>query len=290
MTNYIEDLNRDGYAIIPNIITSDEIEEAREYFFSWKNKLTEIIPNFLENNNKLNPHNIFKFHEVGHQRFMWFLRTRPKIQDVFKRIWNTEELTVGFDGCCWMPSDLNKKDNIWTHTDQAPAYSGMKCIQGFVALTSNQERTLRVYKGSHNLHQEYFTSRNIDHKTNWELIDHDYLDRIKDTKINLNVPAGSLVLWDSRTFHQNQYGCPGEERIVCYISYLPKNNPINNETQQRKRRKYFEERRTTSHWAYPIKVNSKQPQIYGNQDLKIDYDVLPKPDLEDLLPEIEKVL
>ena len=290
MTNYIEDLNRDGYAIIPNIITPDELEEAREQFFNWKNQLTETIPNFLENHHKINPHSIFKFHEVGHQRFMWFIRTRPKVQDVFKKIWNTDELTVGFDGCCWMPSDLNKKDNIWTHTDQAPAYSGMKCIQGFVALTSNQERTLRVFKGSHNLHQDYFKSRNINHKINWELIEHDYLEQIKESKINLNVPAGSLVLWDSRTFHQNQYAQPGEERVVCYISYLPKNNPNNNASQQRKRRKYFEERRTTSHWAYPIKVNSKQPQTYGNQDLKINYDTLPKPDLEDLLPEIEKLL
>ena len=34
-------------------------------------------------------------------------------------------------------------------------------------------------------------------------------------KVVLNIPAGSLVLWDSRTFHQNQYGKPNsEERIV----------------------------------------------------------------------------
>ena len=45
-----------------------------------------------------------------------------------------------------------------------------------------------------------------------------------------------------------------------------------------KRLKYYTELRTT----YPINVNGKQPQNYGNQDLVIDYSSLKKPDLEDL--------
>ena len=37
---------------------------------------------------------------------------------------------------------------------------------------------------------------------NWQKIDPDYLDDISHRKTILNIPAGSLVLWDSRTFHQ----------------------------------------------------------------------------------------
>ena len=60
--------------------------------------------------------------------------------------------------------------------------------------------------------------------------------------------------------------------------------------EQKKRRKYFETQRTTSHWPYNIKVNSKQPRNYGNNDYVINYDDLPKPNLEKLMPEIEKII
>ena len=49
-----------------------------------------------------------------------------------------------------------------------------------------------------------------------------------DLRRVLHVPAGSLVIWDSRTFHQNQYGAPNsEERLVQYVCFLPKNHPKN---------------------------------------------------------------
>ena len=59
---------------------------------------------------------------------------------------------------------------------------------------------------------------------------------------------------------------------------------------QKKRREYFDTRRTTSHWAYPISVNAKQPQTYGDKSRELDYSALPAPDLSDMMPEIEKLL
>ena len=166
--------------------------------------------------------------EAGHQRHAWFIRTRPQVQDVFKKLWETDELIVSFDGSCYIPKALQKADNIWTHTDQAPAFKGLKCYQGLVTLTSNKERTLVVYEGSHLLHQPYFEERGQNHKNNWNLIETEYLEEIQDKKRVLNIPGGSLVLWDSRTFHQNQYGKPGsEERLVQYVCYFPKNHPKN---------------------------------------------------------------
>ena len=60
---------------------------------------------------------------------------------------------------------------------------------------------------------------------------------------------------------------------------LPKNNKLNSTAMKKKRLKYFNELRTTSHWAYPIRVNSLQPQTYGNNNLLIDYNTLNNPDL-----------
>ncbi len=57
-----------------------------------------------------------------------------------------------------------------------------------------------------------------------------------------------------------------------------------------KRQKYFADKRTTSHWAYPVKVNGQQPQNYGDSKLIINYSELVKPDLADLIEEITKLI
>ena len=44
-----------------------------------------------------------------------------------------------------------------------------------------------------------------------------------DKRRVMHIPAGALVLWESRTFHQNQYSKPNsEERLIQYVCYLPK--------------------------------------------------------------------
>jgi len=55
-------------------------------------------------------------------------------------------------------------------------------------------------------------------------------------------------------------------------------------------KKMMKEMRTTSHWAYPVKVNGLQPQTYGKKDLMINYHELKPPDLQDLMSEIFKIL
>ena len=59
---------------------------------------------------------------------------------------------------------------------------------------------------------------------------------------------------------------------------------------QLKRLKYFLEKRTTSHWAYPIRVNSLQPQTYGDASKLIDYSSLKESNLEDLLESIKNLI
>ena len=68
--------------------------------------------------------------------------------------------------------------------------------------------------------------------------------------------------------------------MTQYICYLPKDNNKNSKAEQTKRLKYFNERRTTSHWPYKINVNSLQPQTYGDESRLIDYKDLPSINLE----------
>ena len=324
-----KELQENGYCVIPNILSEVEIEYAKSEFKKWQ----ETIPDHDIMHNKIDPHGIYKYHRAGHTRHAWFIRTRPQIQDVFKHIWNTDELVVSFDGSCYISKENDVKDKIWTHTDQSAKCSKLKCYQGYVALTDNKERTFRVYEGSHNIHETYFkerytplTNKMTDIKSNlkneidkeevdkdkvetlkhekmivdkaikkfngnWQLIEHDFLEKSEDNKRVLDVKAGSLVLWDSRAFHQNQYGKPkSEERMVQYVCYLPKNHPLNKESEQKKRLKYLKEQRTTSHWPYPIRVNGLQTRTYGNESLLIDYDAVPMNDLSEFEEEIMKII
>jgi len=286
MASLRELLNTQGYAVVENVLNEAQIAEATGYFRNWLSS----NPQLIINHSRINPHGIFKFGEVGHQRHAWYIKTLDAVQEKFREIWETEELTTGFDGSCWIPSEYAGKDKCWTHTDQAPDTKDFNCVQGFISLTSNEERTLVVYEGSHLLHERYMEEKHIKGKKNWLLIDLPYLATIAEQKRVLKVKAGSLVLWDSRTFHQNQYGKPGEERIVQYVCFLPKNNKLNTKKMAEKRMKYYKERRTTSHWPYPLHVNSKQPQTFGNDTLLLDYEKLVPPILDDLEEKIKKII
>ena len=287
----IKELEENGYTIIHNVYNNEEIEEYKREFFDWyKNtKDVEKLHQVIHGNG------IFKYFEIGHQRFTWLARTNPKIINIFKELWNCDELVTGFDGCCYYPSDYKGTEIYWTHTDQSSHKKGRHCYQSFLSLTSNNERSLLIYKGSHNLHEHYFKTLNIDAPRDWCVLDKNYVSNLEDKKVRVKVNAGDLVIWDSRTFHQNTCGDSNcnEERLVQYLCYLPKNNIKNDKIQQNLRREYFEENYTTSHWPYPLTIVPLQPYYnYYNQGnrITIDYASLPKPKLDDLKEEIEKLL
>ena len=40
----------------------------------------------------------------------------------------------------------------------------------------------------------------------------------------------------------------------------------------------------------PVKVNGKQGRTYGDDSIHIDYSLLEEPELDDLMPEIQKLI
>jgi len=279
------ELAEKGYAVMTGILSKEDIKYAKGQFYEWKKDIDDAL------HSKIDPHGIYKHQEVGHQRHAWYLRTHPSVKNVFEQLWKTNDLIVSYDGCCYIPKTCVKKDSLWTHTDQCANNSARECYQGFVSLTDNKERTLVVYEGSHLLHEKYFADRKQTGTKNWEKIDPEYLVEIADRKRVLDIPAGSVVVWDSRTFHQNQYGKPeSEERIVQYVCYLPRSHTKNTAAILKKRQKYFIERRTTSHWPCPVHVNGLQPRTYGNAELNIDYTKLKVPNLSGLEEKIKSLI
>ena len=277
------DLENKGYAIIPNVLTPDEITHSKKLFYQW----IDQIPGIKDFHSIVNPYGIFRYHQSGHQPHAWYIRTRPGVQQPFRDFYQYDDLIVSYDACSWFNENFkDKQDSCWTHSDQAPKSTRFECLQGLVSLTNNKNSSIVLYEGSHKLYADYFKGNNSG--KNWQMIDPQFLESIKHTKKVLEVSAGDLVLWDSRTFHQNQFGFPNcEERLVQYVCYFPRNHPQNTPEVQLKRLQYFEEYRTTSHWPCPIRPNSLQP---SGSSMLIDYDSLTAPDLEDLKNDIIKLV
>ena len=111
MTKSIETIKREleenGYCVVPNVYNSEEIEEYKSEFFKWY-KNTENVEQL---HTIIHGNGIFKYFEIGHQRFAWLARTNSKILDLFKGLWNTDELVTAFDGCCYYASEFEGKHN-----------------------------------------------------------------------------------------------------------------------------------------------------------------------------------
>jgi hypothetical protein len=262
-----DEIKHNGFAIIPNLITPNEITEYKEEFNNW---YLTACPNVGTG--------ILSTHQCGHQRFAWKLRLNRKVQHIFQYLWNTDDLVTGFDGCCFIKKEVTNADHNWTHIDQT-SNPDSYCYQSFVSLTSNKERTFVAYEGSNQLFREYAAEylKETNPNTIGYRIEPEFLDKIKNTRKAVEVNAGDMVIWDSRTFHQNQFGKPeSEERLVQYISFMPREN----DTDHDKRLQYFNERITTSHWAYPM----------SGKHMTTDYTKSTRPRLDDLMERIEEVL
>ena len=192
LNKYIEILEEKGYVIIPNVYNQDEIND---YWYEF-NKWMSIVPNLNYLHNVIDFNGIFKHHQVGHQRFAWQARTNPKILNIFKKLWNTDDLVTSFDGCCYYPSNYENSPTYWTHSDQSSLKKGLNCYQSFLSLTNNCERTLIIYEATHKCHQSYFKTMGIEEPRDWNIIDENYLiNNHMEKQRFLNVKAGDLVIW-----------------------------------------------------------------------------------------------
>ena len=95
------DLEVKGYAIIPGVLSAEEVEDIKVEFEKWQKASgakTEI-------------HGIIKHYQVGNTRHAWKIRTNPRVQKAFASIWETsvDNLIVSQDGTNWMTADCKKQ-------------------------------------------------------------------------------------------------------------------------------------------------------------------------------------
>jgi len=272
-------LKNEGWCVVPNVLTEEECNTTITKMWCWLESLGTNI-------NKDNPetwkppnwppaiHGIIQHLRVGQEEFVWDVRTNPNVIDVFKKIWNTDDLLVSFDGINIIkPIEITKSRSTrsWFHTDQSNRKKGLKCVQGFVNLEkcTKNDACFTCLPKSNLYHQEMLEHFNIDTPKDWIKLSNEHMIWLQEGKgceqLRVAVPKGGMVLWDSRTIHCNR---PARKnrltpvfRYGVYVCMTPRS--WCNEKNLEKKKKAFNEIRMTTHWPHDIRLFPKNPQTYG---------------------------
>jgi len=290
MDNILETINNYGVAIIPNVLDNKECDEMKNGMWNYLEHITSQMANPI-NRNKPSSWKTFKelypkhsmllqLWSVGHAQFVWDLRTNPKVTKPFEKIWNTkaEDLLVSFDGASFHfpPETTNfgwaNPDKSWIHSDQSFLRNDLECVQSWINAydTNEGDATITILEGSNKYHKDFannFTPTNTD---DWYILKQEELDWYIKTKgcvkTNIKCPAGSLVLWDSRTIHcgtePEKTRAQPNFRCVVYLCYTPRTKATNKFLE--KKIDAWNNLRMTTHWPHKPKLFPLKPNTYGN--------------------------
>lgn len=283
-------IDKYGVGIITNVLNEKEINNMRNGMWDYLEHITQKFELPIDRDNsktwkeylKLFPKHsmLLQQFQIGHAQFCWDIRQNPKIVNIFSKIWDTpgNELLTSFDGASFHfpPEETNRgwHRNIWYHTDQSYFNPEFKCIQSWVTAydIEDQDATLAFVEGSNKYHKEFKEHFNVQDKTNWYKLSDKELLFYKEkgcVEKRIKCPAGSMVFWDSRTIHCGTECTKNRKnkkiRNVVYVCMTPKK--LASEANLRKKRKAFEEKRTTSHWPHIPKLFPLKPRLYPGMEM-----------------------
>lgn len=306
MDNITTTLNQYGVAIIPNVLDQQECEAMKQGMWNYLETITANLPIPIK---RTNPQSWKSFKDlypkhsmliqnwsIGHAQFIWDLRTNIKVVEPFAKIWNVnkEDLLVSFDGASFhFPPETTgfgwvNPAKSWLHSDQSFLRNGFECVQGWINAyeTNEGDATLTILEGSNNFHSDFTNEFNPNSSEDWFLLSDEQVNWYKNVKgcikKNIKCPAGSLVLWDSRTIHCGKEPEKTREianhRCVAYICYTPRNLATKNVLK--KKINAWKNLRTTTHWPHKPKLFSVNPRTWGKPLPQIVQ--IPKPQINDL--------
>ena len=305
--NLSQTLNVYGVAILPNILNEIECEAMRQGAWDYLKTITSNLENPIKKDNpqswrsfkQLYPKHsmLIQNWSIGHAQFLWDVRTNPKVIAPFEKIWKTpkEDLLVSFDGASFhFPPETtgfgfeNPSSKSWIHCDQSYLRNGPECVQGWINGydTNPGDATLTVLEGSNKYHEDFANHFKPTSSDDWFVLTPEHINWYGETKgcvrTNIKCPAGSLVLWDSRTIHCGKE--PDSNRLkpnyrcVGYVCYTPRIKASHSSIN--KKINAWENLRTTSHWPHKPKLFPEHPHTWGKPLPNIVQ--IPRPQINDL--------
>lgn len=286
----LRELDENGWTIVKGVLSSEQKETAMDYFWEWLASLgSGIESGNLESWSDENwPGDVYSgsisSHGISQSQFVWYLRSRPSVVDVFMQIWEhkhpkstTKGLLCSMDSIvCWRPwwycdfEDWEPKAS-GLHLDQNPNTKvGFHCVQGLLLLTDVTETTggfklvpKTHLQGVQDILKPYFKSTLGDRYQLPETMPE--LSVIAKNARLVKGKAGDLILWDSRTIHEDSVGVglpwgskPTEDeelimaRLGIPVCMMPREGILEEILEERK--SAYLQRRTMDHWANELNI------------------------------------
>eukprot|EP01012_Entosiphon_sulcatum_P019039 TRINITY_DN23879_c0_g1_i1.p1 TRINITY_DN23879_c0_g1~~TRINITY_DN23879_c0_g1_i1.p1 ORF type:complete len:311 (-),score=22.07 TRINITY_DN23879_c0_g1_i1:4-936(-) len=228
-----------GYVVVRDLLSSDELETADGLFWDWMEshcpldrRLPQSWSNWLGNE----AFGLINVKGAAHSDFMWFLRGRPGIYNLFTLLWATSQLLVSFDGFgAFRPPAVKASFATiggWYHVDQGIRHPpGLQCAQGLLNLRHSGpgDGGFVVVPGSHKLHSQLLTLLDPSPETDFVTLPDEpdeSSSRFLRGAVKLILQRGDFVLFDSRAIHCNapiseKREVSDVQRLVAYICMLP---------------------------------------------------------------------
>lgn len=289
-----ETLHRYGVAVVPAVLDDLELREARDGMWRALRDLASIDEcdtTTYKRIKRLYPkHGQMLQHSIGHASYVWDLRQNPKIVQLFRDIYGTGDLVTSYDGVSiLLPPSITGRgyhQGMKWHCDQDYTDSTLQTVQSWVTLydVGVNDGRLAVLEGSHLYHSTYARDCPKDELDSWT-----YFAPGQNEKCNYflergcreyqpQCPAGSVVMWDSRTVHswmgatrtnrKDTTGVTTTEvppttgiRSVAYICMGPR--AACSPATLGLRIKAYEQRRMTGHHPWKVAIFPGSVQTYG---------------------------
>lgn len=277
-------LDEFGVAIIPNVLSEQEINNQRSGVCDYLEHITQNFEVPFDRGDQetwksmyeiLPAHSMLMQHfGIGQSQYVWDIRQNPKVVDIFSKLWETQELLVSFDGASFhLPPEVTGRGwfrNLWLHSDQSYARNDFECVQSWVTAYDVDEGdgTLAILEGSHKHHKRFSQQFGITERKDWYKLSSEEINAYLEYGCPLKYitcPAGSMVFWDSRTIHCGVEPVKGREkanfRNVVYICMTPKE--LCKLGALKRKITHFRNLRTTNHWPHKPIVFAKTPRTWG---------------------------
>lgn len=240
-------LDKEGYVVFKDVLTSKELKKSIQRF---KKSWNKVSPRFdfddtstwtKDNSPMMWNKGMIYWSGLSQSRFMWKLRTNRKILQIWKELHQTDDLVSSFDGFSFF-FDKSQKPGKWLHIDQH-SKDELYSIQGLfnhLPVTEEDAGLVVVPKS----HIEYDCG-----STKKKFIQIEKDDEMYSKSVKLIVPANTFVLWNSKTIHANEGTQKKMEisRITCYITFFPKS--LRSEEVRKKRYQGYLDGDTCSHYS-----------------------------------------
>lgn len=281
-----ETIETRGLAIVPAVLSSSECDALKDGVWrglehitsAWEKPLLRDVQSSWSSFYDLYAKHamLLQHWEIGHLQAVWDVRQNPRVCAPFEALWetNADDLLCSFDGLSvHLPPEQTGRG--WfrqskLHCDQSYQNQGLETVQAWVTANDVREgdATLAYLEGSHRFQPEVAQKFKMG-RAHWNAMSPDMIRFYAETcgcaLRHVECPAGSMVLWDSRTVHSGREPVRGRaepnERYVVYVCMTPRARASAKNVQ--KRLAAFADKRMTGHCPHAPLLFPRLPRTYG---------------------------